>query len=154
MSQNHDYNDSWQDGYWAGSGSAYDRGYEEGVQAERRRIRRAVGDNPTADEASTLGSMLGGSIVLTIFGLCFVGVIQLLGWIGGASEAWWFPWIWRIAFWCGIGFIVLMSIAGAIMAFVEHREAKKPPGQPTDNQNVLWHKKYPPADVVKDRGRR
>ena len=150
MSRNDGYNDGWQDGYWAGSGSAYDRGYEEGVQAERDRIKRACdGSNslPTS-ESSTLGSMIGGSIILTIFGWFWVGLIIFLFWIGGCSGEWWFPWIWRIAFWAGVGFIVLMSIGGVVMTAMEEYEAKHTPEKPADDPDMPWHKKYPPADVI------
>lgn len=153
MSNNNNYNDGRQDGYWFGSGDAYNRGYEEGKQAERDRIKRAIdGGSLSAGESSTLGSMIGGSIILTIFGWCFVGLILLLFWIGGSSGEWWFPWIWRIAFWAGVGFIVIMSIGGAIMATMEEYEAKHPPEKPTNKPNSplnrvdnsdLWKKKYP-----------
>lgn len=155
MSKNN-YNDGWQDGYWSGSSSAYDRGYEEGVQAERNRIKNAVSSNSPTDESSTLSSMIGGSIALALFGWCFVGLILLLFWIGGSSEEWWFPWIWRIAFWGGIGFIVVISIAGVIMAIAEYREDKNPPEKPANSPNILsnrtdsselWKKKYPLKDT-------
>lgn len=150
MSNNHSYNDGWQDGYWFGSSDAYSRGYEEGKQAERNRIKRAVdGGGSSASEPSALGSMIGGSIGLVLFGWCFVGLIQLLGWIGGNSGSWWFPWIWRIAFWGGIGFIAVMSIAGVMMTIGEYCEAKKPPENPVDDPNMPWYKKYPPADVIR-----
>lgn len=148
MSKNNNYNDGWQDGYWFGSGSAYDRGYEEGRQAERSRIKCAIDGSSSASESSALGSMIGGSIVLTILGWCFVGLIMFLFWVGDESGSWWFPWIWRIAFWCGIGFIVVMSVAGAIMTIVEHKETKSPE-KSTDDPNMPWYKKYPPADVIK-----
>lgn len=158
MSNNNNYNDGWQDGYWFGSGDAYNRGYEEGKQAERDRIKRAIdGGSLSAGESSTLGSMIGGSIILTIFGWCFVGLILLLFWIGGSSGEWWFPWIWRIAFWGGVGFVVLMSFAGIVIAITEK---KNPSEKPTDipkslriqtNSEENWKKKYPPADVINDR---
>lgn len=149
MSKNNNYNDGWQDGYWFGSGSAYDRGFEEGKQAERNRIKRAIDGDSSENEPSTLGSMVGGSIILTLLGWCFVGLIMLLFWIGGESGSWWFPWIWRIAFWGGIGFIVVMSIAGVIMAIIEYKEVKNHPEKPADDPNMPWYKKYPPADVIK-----
>ncbi len=148
MSKNNNYSDGWQDGYWFGSGSAYDRGYEEGKQAERSRIKRAIDGDSSASEASTLGSMVGGSVILILLGWCFIGLIMFLFWVGGESGSWWFPWIWRIAFWCGIGFIVVMSIAGVIMAIIEHKEIKSPEKSIGD-PNAPWYKKYPPADVVK-----
>lgn len=150
MSSDDRYNDGWQDGYWFGSGSAYDRGYEEGKQAERNRTKRAVdgGSSLSVSEASTLGSMVGGSIILTLLGWCFVGLIMFLFWIGGESSSWWFPWIWRITFWGGIGFIVVMSIAGMIMTIVEHKEIKSPE-KSTNDPNMPWYKKYPPADIIK-----
>lgn len=121
MSNSNDYND----GYWFGKDSWYRDGYEDGVQAERNRIKRELDGAAPADESSALWSMVGGSIVLTLLGWCFVGLIIFLFWIGGSSGSWWFPWIWRIAFWGGIGFIILMSIAGVVMTIVEYREAKK-----------------------------
>ncbi len=125
MSKINSYNDGWQDGYWFGSGDAYSRGYEEGAQAERDRIKRAVnGSDSSASETSTLGVMVGGSIILTILGWCWVGMIILLFWFVGWGGSWWFPWIWRIAFWLSIGFIVLMSIAGVVMEIIEHYETK------------------------------
>lgn len=146
MSNSDDYNN----GYWFGKDSGYREGYEEGVQAERNRIKRAMdGSISPVSEASTLGSMVGGSIALTIFGWCFVGLIQLLGWIGGSSGKWWFPWIWRIAFWGGIGFIVVMSIAGIVMTMFEHREAKNPPQKPSNNLRTPWQAEYPPKEVYK-----
>lgn len=148
MSKNNNYNNGWRDGYWFGSGSAYDRGYEEGKQAERSRIKRAIDGDSSANETSTLGSMVGGAIILTLLGWCFVGLIIFLFWIGGESGSWWFPWIWRIAFWGGVGFIVVMSIAGVIMTIVEHKEIKSPE-KSTDDTNMPWYKKYPPADVIK-----
>lgn len=151
MSNNNNYNDGWQDGYWFGSGDAYNRGYEEGKQAERDRIKRAIdGGSLSAGESSTLGSMIGGSIILTIFGWCFVGLILLLFWIGGSSGEWWFPWIWRTAFWGGVGFVVLMSFAGIVIAITEK---KNPSEKPADDPNMPWYKKYPPADVIKNRSR-
>lgn len=156
MSNNDDYNN----GYWFGKDSGYREGYEEGVQAERNRIKRAIdgsGDS-LASESSVLGSMIGGSIILTIFGWCWAGLIIFLFWIGGSSGEWWFPWIWRIAFWGGIGFIVLMSVGGVMMAIIEEYEVKHPTEKPTDSLNSLlnrakssddlWRKKsHPPKDT-------
>ena len=154
MSNNNNYNDGWQDGYWFGSGDAYNRGYEEGKQAERDRIKRAIdGGSLSAGESSTLGSMIGGSIILTIFGWCFVGLILLLFWIGGSSGEWWFPWIWRIAFWGGVGFVAVMSVAGIIMKVIEHLKPDNTLEKPADDPNIPWYKKYPPADVIKNRSR-
>ena len=167
MSNSNDYND----GYWFGKDSGYREGYEEGVRAERERIKRAVdGGGSSASEPSTLGLMVGGSIGLVLFGWCFVGLIQLLGWIGGNSGKWWFPWIWRIAFWVGVGFIVIMSVGGAIMAIMEEYEVKHPHEKPTNKPNSplnrvdnsdLWKKKYPignaknieEAEIVNNRGK-
>ena len=48
---------------------------KRGVQAERNRIKQAVeGSSSSVSKSSTLGSMVGGSIALTIFGWCFVGL--------------------------------------------------------------------------------
>lgn len=136
----------------------YDWGYEDGKRAERERIKRAIDGSSPESEASTLGAMVGGSIILTICGWCFVGLILFLFWIGGKSGTWWFPWIWRIAFWGGIGFVVVMSIAGIVMAIVKECEVKKPSEKPADipkslriqtNVEENWKKKYPPADVIK-----
>ena len=91
MSNSNDYND----GYWFGKDSWYRDGYEDGVQAERNRIKRELNGAAPADESSALWSMVGGSIVLTLLGWCFVGLIIFLFWIGGSSGSWWFPWIWR-----------------------------------------------------------
>lgn len=129
----------------------YDWGYEDGKKAERERIKRVVDGGSPESETSTLGAMVGGSIILTICGWCFVGAILFLFWIGGESESWWFPWIWRIAFWGGVGFVIAMSIAGVVMTIVEEREAKNPPEKPADDPNMTFYKKYPPADVVKKR---
>lgn len=155
MANDDDYNN----GYWFGKDSGYREGYEEGVQAERDRIKRAVdGSSSLTSESSALGSMVGGSIILTILGWGFVGSIIFLLWIGGSSGEWWFPWIWRIAFWAGVGFIVIMSIGGVIMTIIEEYEAKHPPEKPTNSlnsllsrtksQDDLWKKKYhPPKDT-------
>lgn len=147
MSNSNDYNN----GYQFGKDSGYREGYEEGVQAERNRIKRTIdgGSSSLVSESSALGSMVGGSIIMIIFGWCFVGLIMLLFWIGGSSGEWWFPWIWRIAFWLGVGFIVLMSIVGIVMTIAEHWEFKHPPEKPTDDPNMSWYKKYPPAGVIK-----
>lgn len=149
MSKNKNYNDGWRDGFWVADGK-YMWGYEDGKRAERDRIKRAIDGDPPASETSTLGSMIGGSIAMTLIGWCFVGLILLLSWIGGESGSWWFPWIWRIAFWGGIGFVVIMSIVGIIMAIAEYREAKNPLEKPADDPNMPWYKKYPPADVIKE----
>lgn len=134
----------------------YDWGYEDGKRTERERIKRAIDGSSPASEASTLGAMVGGAMGLTILGWCFVGLILFLFWIGGKSGTWWFPWIWKIAFWGGIGFIVLMSIAGIVMAIIEEREAKNPPEKPADipkslriqtNVEENWKKKYPIGDA-------
>lgn len=109
-------------------------------------------DGSSTNETSTLGSMVSGSIILTILGWCFVGLIMFLFWIGGESGSWWFPWIWRIAFWIGIGFIVVMSITGMIMAIIEHKETKSPE-KPTGDPNMPWYKKYPPADVIENQNK-
>ncbi len=154
MTKNNEYNNGWQDGYWFGSGSAYDRGYEEGAQAERSRIKRAIDGDLPAKEPSTSASMVGGSVGLVLISWCFVGVIIFLFWIGGSSSSWWFPWIWRIAFWVGIGFVVVMSIAGIVMALIEQREAKNPLAQPADDPNAPIYKKYPPADVIQEQKKR
>lgn len=154
MSKNNNYNNGWQDGYWFGSGDAYSRGYEEGKQDERKRIRGAIDGGLPASEPSTLWSMIGGSIILVIFGWCFVGLILLLFWIGGESGSWWFPWIWRIAFWGGVGFIVAMSIISIVTAIIEYREAKKPSETLVDDPNIPLYKKYPPADATKTQKKR
>lgn len=149
MSNNNNYNDGWQDGYWFGSGDAYNRGYGEGKQAERNRIKRAIDGSSSTSESFTLGSTIGGSIILTLLGWCFVGLILFLFWIGGSSGEWWFPWTWRLAFWLGIGFMVLMSIAGIVMAIAEHQEDEHPIERPTGDPNAPWYKKYPSADITK-----
>lgn len=156
MSNKEDYEDGYRNGYWFGHDDAYQRGYEEGQQAEHDRIKRAIDSDSSENESSTLGSMIGTSITLTILGWCFAGLLSLLCWIGGDSDSWWFPWIWRIAFWGGIGFIVLMSIVGVAGTIMEQHEAKNPPEQPasdpklpgiqTDDQD-LWKKKYPIGDI-------
>lgn len=151
MSKDNNYNDGWQDGYWFGSGTAYDRGYEEGAQAERNRIKHAVDGNSYDKESSTLMAMIGGSIGLTLFGWCWVGVILLLLWVSGYSGSWWFSWIWRVAFWGGIGFVAVMSVAGIIMKVIEHLKPDNTLEKPTDNSNEPWYKKYPPADVIRGR---
>jgi len=156
MSNSNDYDN----GYWFGKDSGYREGYEEGVQAERDRIKRAVDGSSSlsapASEWSTLGAMIGGSIILTILGWCFVGLIIFLFWVGGQSGSWWFPWIWRIAFWIGIGFIVIVSILGIVMAIAECCTAKNPPEKPMDIPKLLhiqtnveenWKKKYPIGDA-------
>ncbi len=170
MSNNKDYNDGWQDGYWFGGDDAYNRGYEEGKQVERNRIKRTIDGDVDLDEPSTLWSAVGGSVVLTIFGWCFVGLILFLLWVGGSSGEWWFPWIWRIAFWVGVGFIVIMSVGGAIMAIMEEYEVKHLHEKPTNKPNSplnrvdnsdLWKKKYPignaknieEAEIVNNRGK-
>lgn len=154
MSKSNSYDNGWQDGYWFGSGNAYSRGYEEGKQDERKRIRGAIDGGLPTSEPSTLWSMIGGSIILVIFGWCFVGLLLLLFWIGGEVSSWWFPWIWRIAFWCGIGFVAVMSIAGVIMAIIECQETRSPLVEPEDNPNIPFYKKYPPADVIKKQKKR
>lgn len=154
MSKNNSYNDGWQDGYWSSRDDAYRRGYEEGKQDERSRIKRAIDGDLPADEPSTLWSMVGSSIILVIFGWCFVGLLLLLFWIGGESDSWWFPWIWRTAFWGGISLVVVMSIAGVIMTIIEHQKTKNPPAKPTDNPNIPLYRKYPPADVIKKQKKR
>lgn len=150
MSKNNSYNDGWQDGYWFGSGDAYSRGYEEGRQAERSRIKRAIDGDLPVSKPPTLWSMVGGSIILAIFGWCFAGLLLLLFWIGGESDSWWFPWIWRIAFWGGIGFIVMTSIAGIVMAIIEQREDKNSPAKPISDPNAPICKQYPPTNVIKE----
>lgn len=137
MSKNNDH----EDGYRAGrngflknsSNPEYVRGYWKGRQEYEfwndkslypdlcHNSERAVNKpyNPLADDTSTFLGMVGGSITLAILGWCFVGVILFLLWVGGKSSSWWFPWVWRIAFWGGIGFIAVMSVAGAILAIIE-----------------------------------
>ncbi len=154
MSKNSSYDDGWQDGYWFGSGDAYSRGYEEGKQDERSRIRGAIDGVLPTSNPSTLWSMVGSSIILVIFGWCFIGLLLLLFWIGGESDSWWFPWIWRTVFWGGIGFVVVMSIVGVIMTIIEHQEAKNPLAKPIDNPNIPLYRKYPPADVIKKQKKR
>jgi len=110
--------------------------------------------NYSTSEPSTLWSMVGSSIILVIVGWCLVGLILFLFWVGGQSGSWWFPWIWRIAFWGGVGFIIVMSVAEIVLAIIEHCEAKNPPEEPADDPNLPWYKKYPPADVVKNQKRK
>ena len=149
MSNSNDYNKGYQDGYWFGNDDAYRRGYEEGKQSERDRIKRALDGNSSTNESSALWSMFGGSIILTIFGWCFVGLLLFLFWIGGSSGSWWFPWIWRIAFWGGVGFIIIMTVAGIVMTIVEEYGAKNPPKDSTDAPKMPWHAEYPPKDKFK-----
>lgn len=137
----------------------YEQGFEDGKRAERERIKRAIDGNPPMNESSTLWTMIWGSIILTLCGWCFVGLILFLLWFGGESESWWFSWIWHIAFWGGIGFIILMSIAGVVMTISEHYEAKNPPEKPANlrgearvraNEQNLWKKKYySPTSAIK-----
>lgn len=147
MSNSNDYDN----GYWFGKDSGYREGYEEGVQAERNRIKRAVdgSSNLSTSESSVLGSMIGGSIILTILGWCWIGLIIFLLWIGGQSESWWFPWIWRIAFWGGIGFIVIMSILGIIIAITECCVDKNDSEKSTDIPKPPQHDEYPPKEKFK-----
>lgn len=165
MSNSNDYNN----GYWAGSDSGYHRGYEDGVRAEHDRAKRALDGNSFTNEPATLGTMIFGSIILTLCGWCFVGIFLFLFWITGSSESWWFPWVWRITYWGGIGFIVIMSITGIITTVTKHCKIEEPPEKPVNNRGEarvrandqnLWKKKYPigdtetvkEADVVKNQG--
>lgn len=148
MSNSEDYNKGYQAGYWFGNDDAYRQGYEEGRQAEHNRIKRTIDGNSPTNESSPLWSMISCSVILTLCGWCAIGLILFLFWIGGCSGSWWFPWIWRITFWCGIGFIVLMSIAGVVATIDEEHETKNPPEQPTGDPDEPWYKQYPPADVL------
>ncbi len=89
--------------------------------------------DPLAYQTSTLATMIGGSIGLTLVGWSFVGLLLFLFWIGGESGSWWFPWIWRIAFWGGIGFIIVISVIGIIMAVIE--KFSNSTQDPKDDQN-------------------
>lgn len=93
--------------------------------------------------------MVFGSISLAILGWCFAGLILLLLWVGGLSGEFLFSLVFQISLWGGLGFIVIMSIAGVIMTVIEKFELKNPPEKPADDPNLPWYRKYPPADVVK-----
>lgn len=174
MSKNDDYEDGYQagrNGFLRGSSnSEYVQGYWEGKQEydywndknlypslryDGEKHTEGAYD-PLADDTSTFLGMVGGSIALVIVGWCLVGLILFLFWVGGQSGSWWFPWIWRIAFWGGVGFIVMMSIAGIAATAIEYHEAKNPPAEPADDPNLLrnqtndhdlWKKKYPLGDI-------
>lgn len=80
--------------------------------------------DPLAANSSTLASMVGSSIALVLLGWGFAGLILILLWLGGSSESFLFQLIFQVSFWGGIGFIVIMSIAGVIMAITEHPHGK------------------------------
>lgn len=71
------------------------------------------------NESSTLGTAIGGSIVLTLLGWFFAGLLLLLLWLVGLSGTFLFQLVFRIAFWGGIVFVVIMSILGVIASIVE-----------------------------------
>lgn len=141
MSKNDDYKKGYQNGrsgFYRGSGNSdYMRGYCQGKWEydywDRTRSYSILRDepdkpssgqpyDPLAYKPSTLAAMIGGPISLVVIGWCFVGLILFFFWIGGQSGSWWFPWIWRIAFWGGIGFIAIMSIVGIIWAIAEQKK--------------------------------
>lgn len=147
MSKNNDH----EDGYWAGrngflrnsNSSEYMQGYWKGRQEYDfwndknlyLSLRHNDGEyvketyDPLTNDTSVFLGMVGGSVVLVILGWCFVGLPLLLFWVGGESNSWWFPWVWRIAFWGGAGSVVVMSIACVILAIIEwaERSAKSKP---------------------------
>ena len=131
MSKNNNYEAGYRDGRNNSMQSSSDRGYRQGYSRGKQEYdfwndkelypslryedKTKRGDqlyDPLAYQTSTLATMIGGSIGLTLVGWSFVGLLSFLFWIGGESGSWWFPWIWRIAFWGGIGFIIVISVIG------------------------------------------
>ncbi len=131
MSKNNNYEAGYRDGRNNSMQSSSDRGYRQGysrgkqeydfwndkelypsLRYEDETKRDNQQYDPLAYQTSTPATMIGGSIGLTLVGWSFVGLLLFLFWIGGESGSWWFPWIWRIAFWGGIGFIIVISVIG------------------------------------------
>lgn len=152
MSKNNNYEAGYRDGRNNSMQSSSDRGYRQGysrgkqeydfwndkelypsLRYEDETKRDNQQYDPLAYQTSTPATMIGGSIGLTLVGWSFVGLLLFLFWIGGESGSWWFPWIWRIAFWGGIGFIIMISVIGIIMAVIEKFSNSKQ--DPKDNQN-------------------
>lgn len=134
MSKNDDYEAGYQAGrnnFMKDSGSSeYEQGYAHGRQEydywnDKNLYPRLRNDteysehHSSSSEPSTLASMIFGSIALSLLWWCLAGLILLLLWIGGSSDGFIFQFVYQVSLWGSIGFIIIMSLAGIVMAIIE-----------------------------------
>lgn len=132
--------DDYSAGYQAGRHNAamnssdldYRQGYSSGKQAydfwNDKDLYPSLRDDNLASSSQhsstpgdgplTLASAIFGSIALTLLWWAFIGFILLLFWIGGRSGDFWFQLVFQFALWSGIGFIIIMTVIGIILAIM------------------------------------
>ncbi len=179
MAKNHDYESGYQDGRNNMPKDAhnldYKRGYGSGKQAydfwnDKELYPDLLNDLDTnysprpatssTDGSLTLGTMFFGSIALTLLAWAFVGLMLFLLWIGGSAGSFFFNLVFYGALWGGIGFVVVMTVAGIAMAIHEKLPQRNSDTPQSAQSNSVsqgdepFYKKYPPADVLQNRQRK
>ncbi len=86
----------------------------------------------------------GGTVFLVTF-------VWLLIFAPFALFSTWENWLVQVVFWGGVVVVMLVFTAWFYEVIKEERESKNPPEVPVDDPNLPWYKKYPPADVIRDR---
>ena len=90
------------------------------------------------------GKVGGGSVLLAVF-------VWLLIFAPPALFLTWENWIVQVVFWGGMAVVMLVFVVWLYGMIEEERRSKQPPEEPADDPNLPWYKKYPPADVIRDR---
>lgn len=63
----------------------------------------------------------------------------------------WKNWITQVIFWVGLVIVALLFIMWVYDAVEELKTKKDPPEKLEDDLDLPWYKKYPPADVIKEK---
>lgn len=57
-------------------------------------------------------------------------------------------WLVQVIFWSGVAVVVLVFVVWLYGVIEAERQSKVSPEEPTNDPNLPWYKKYPPADVI------
>ncbi len=159
MTKNDNYNAGRQDGRNGFVRSSSNRDYSNGYNAGKQEydywndknlypsLRHEEDDGFSRPKGSADvgdGRVSGGSVFLTVF-------VWLLIFAPFALFSTWENWLVQVVFWGGVVVVMLVFTAWFYEVIKEERESKNPPEVPVDDPNLPWYKKYPPADVIRDR---
>lgn len=160
MAKNNDYKAGQQDGRHGFARNSINREYFHGYNAGKQEYDywndkdlypslRHEGDDgfsrsQTASAGADGGRVSGGSVLVAVF-------VWLMIFAPFAVLSTWENWLVQLVFWGGLAVVMLVFVMRLCGAIEEERRSKTRPEEPADDPNLPWYKKYPPADVIRDR---
>lgn len=87
------------------------------------------------------GRVGGGSVLLAV-------LVWLVIFTPFALFSTWENWLVQVIFWSGVAVVVLVFVMWLYGVIEAERQSKVSPEEPTNDPNLPWYKKYPPADVI------